>query len=64
MAKKIRTYNDCIETFEYKMSDKMAREMLKEREGADLKMNPQAYLCKVVNEIFGIKGVCVKVLRS
>ena len=64
MAKKVKTYNDCVEKFEYKMSDQMAREMLKEREGNDFKMNPQDYLCKVVNETFGIKGTCVRVIRA
>ena len=47
----------------YKMSEQMARELLRERKGADAKMNPNEYLCKFVNEQFSIKGVCVEVSR-
>lgn len=50
----------CIE---YKMPDKMARELLKTRKGDEQKMRPNDYLCKVVNENFGLKGHCVKVIR-
>ena len=39
----------------------MAKEILNERKGSDKNMNPQAFLCKVVNDTFGIKGYCVKV---
>ena len=46
---------------EYEMPALMAKEILNERKGADRNMHPQAYLCKVVNETFGIKGYCVKV---
>lgn len=46
---------------EYEMPKLMAKEILNERKGADKNMHPQAYLCKVVNETFGLKGNCVKV---
>lgn len=48
---------------EYKMSDKMARELLKERSGQEANMRPNDFLCKVVNEQFGLKGYCTKVIR-
>ena len=47
----------------YKMSEQMARELLRDRKGTDAKMNPNEYLCKFVNEQFSIKGVCVEVSR-
>ncbi|MBQ8792349.1 MAG: hypothetical protein IJZ62_01890 [Clostridia bacterium] len=50
----------CIE---YKMPDKMARELLKARKGDEAKMRPNDFLCKVVNENFGLKGHCVNVIR-
>ena len=48
---------------EYKMPERMAQEYLKSRKGDDAKMRPNDYLCKVVNENFGLKGHCVKVIR-
>ena len=48
---------------EYKMPEKMAKEYLRQRSGEDAKMRPNDYLCKVVNEEFGLKGYCVKVIR-
>ena len=51
-------------TIEYKMPEKMARELLKARKGEEAKMRPNDYLCKVVNENFGLKGCCVKVIRN
>lgn len=49
----------CIE---YKMSDKMARELLKNRKGDEAKMRPNDFLCMIVNENFGLKGHCVNVI--
>ena len=46
---------------EYEMPKAMAKMLLAERKGGDRNMHPQAYLRKVVNEDFGIKGNCVKV---
>lgn len=47
----------------YTMSETMAKELLKMRKGEDeIKLRPNDYLCKVVNEQFGIKGNCVKVI--
>lgn len=48
---------------EYKMPNALAVSILKSRKGTDQNMNPQEYLCKVVNEEFGLKGECVKVTR-
>ena len=48
---------------EYKMPDKMARELLKNRKGDEAKMRPNDFLCMVVNENFGLKGHCVNVIR-
>ena len=48
---------------EYKMPERMAQEYLKDRKGDDAKMRPNDYLCKVVNENFGLKGLCVNVIR-
>lgn len=48
---------------EYKMPDKMARELLKNRKGEETKMRPNDFLCMVVNENFGLKGHCVNVIR-
>lgn len=50
------------DTFEYKMSARLYDEYLKSRKGEDKKLLPQEFLCKVVNQEFGIKGICVKVL--
>ena len=50
----------CIE---YKMPEQMARELLKNRKGDETKMRPNDYLCKIVNENFGLKGYCVRVIR-
>ena len=47
---------------EYKMPEAMAKEFLKNRKGEEAKMNPQAYLCDIVNEQFGLKGYCTKVI--
>ena len=47
---------------EYEMPKEMARMLLAERKGGDRNMHPQEYLKKVVNETFGIKGYCVKVI--
>lgn len=49
--------------FEYKMPDKMAREFLKNRSAEDKKLNPNEYLCRIVNEQFGLLYNCVKVIR-
>ena len=46
------------------MSPELAKELLKIRKGADLKMRPQDYLCKYVNEECGLKGHCVLVTTT
>ena len=49
-------------TIEYKMPEAMAVNYLKTRKGEDKKLEPQAFLRKVINEEFGIKGECVRVI--
>lgn len=47
----------------YSMSAGMAKALLEERKGVEeKKMRPQEYLCQVVNEQFGLKGICVSVI--
>lgn len=50
----------CAGTIEYKMSRTMAEEAIKAYNGA--KKDPQEILCRYVNENFGLKSYCVKVL--
>ena len=47
--------------FEYVMTKAMANDLLNNRTGDDKKMNPADYLIKVVNNEFGVLGVCAKV---
>jgi hypothetical protein len=56
------TIVESIGNIEYKMEKAMADALLKARKGEDKKKHPQEYLCSVVNEQFGVKGNCVKVL--
>lgn len=49
---------------EYEMSKEMAKQILATRKGADQNVHPQEFLCRVVNEDFGIKGNCVRVLTT
>lgn len=47
--------------FEYNMSEQLAKEILATRKNAEKNMYPQVFLCKVVNETFGLRGHCVSV---
>lgn len=49
-------------TFEYKMSPVLVNTYLKMRKGKEKTGDIQEYLCRVVNEEFGLKGICTKVL--
>lgn len=49
-------------SIEYKMPKNMASSYLKTRKGDDSKLRPQDYLCKVVNEEFGLKNHCSRVI--
>lgn len=60
---KVGTISQKAGAIEYKMPERMAQAYLKMRKGDDMKRNPQEYLCKIVNEEFGLKGHCVKVIR-
>lgn len=46
----------------YRMPVGVAKAYLKSRHGDENKMNNQAYLCKMVNQDYGLKGNCVKVI--
>lgn len=60
---KVGTAHEKAGCIEYKMPESMARELLKNRKGDETKMRPNEFLCKVVNENFGLKGHCVNVIR-
>ena len=47
-------------SIEYKMSNEMARNIIKNHKGP--KKRPQEILCDYVNSQMGLKGNCVKVL--
>lgn len=57
---KIMTYTP--NTYKYKMSKVMAKDLLSNRKGEEAKMHPQDFLCKVVNEEYGLKGTCIEVI--
>lgn len=46
----------------YRMPVGVAKAYLKNRHSDENKMNNQAYLCKMVNQDYGLKGNCVKVI--
>jgi hypothetical protein len=49
---------------EYEMPKQVAENYLKDRKGPEARMDPQKYLCKIVNEHYGLKGYCIKVHLS
>ena len=55
-----------IGSVEYKMPGELAEQLLKKRKGNAPggvgKMTPNEYLCYVVNEEYGLRGTCVKVI--
>lgn len=46
----------------YQMPKEMALGLLRAREKEEKKMDIQEYLCKIVNDHYGLKGYCVEVL--
>ena len=50
--------------YEYRMSKAMVKSLMAKRKGSDANLSTQRYLCKCVNEEFGIKGNCTKVLTD
>lgn len=48
--------------FEYKMTKDMIQNLLKEKRKKNIKGTDQEYLCNYINEQFGVKGECVKVI--
>ena len=62
MAKNKKVIANQIGGFEYKMTKEMADAYLKGRKGTDKNKHPQEYLCQLVNNEFGIKGTCTRVL--
>ena len=51
-----------MRNIEYKMPTVFAKTLLKNRKGNDVKLKPNEYLCKYVNEQFCVKGICTKVI--
>ena len=49
-------------TVEYKMPIITAKSLLKSRNSIEEKMHPNDFLCKIVNEQYGILGRCTKVI--
>ena len=47
---------------EYEMSKEMAKQILATRKKEEQNVHPQEFLCRVVNEEFGLKGNCTRVL--
>ena len=54
--------NKVINPYEYKMPETFARNLLSKRKGEEKNLKPQEYLCAYVNEQYGIKGTCVRVV--
>ena len=48
---------------EYKMPYKMAKAYLDGRNDSQKRIHPQKFLVDVVNQEFGLKGQCVKVIQ-
>ena len=62
VVNKVGTTHEKCGFVEYKMPKEMASRLLEDRKGNDSKMRPNDYLCKVVNEEFGLKGYCTHVI--
>ena len=56
--------NNNNDGFEYRMSKAMVKTLMAKRKGTDANLSNQKYLCKCVDEEFGIKGHCVRVLTD
>ena len=48
--------------FEYQMDRAMFNDLISNRKGENKKKNPHKYVIDVINEQFGILGVCTKVI--
>ena len=60
--KNVKKENRTFNSFQYLMSKDMADAYLKARKGEEeKKMNPQAYLVKVVNDEFNLLRKCTQV---
>ena len=46
----------------YKMPAALAKEYIKSRKGAEARMNQNDFLCKIVNEEYGLLGYCIEVI--
>ena len=55
-------HKEFYEEISYTMPEGVAKDLLAQRKGDEKKMQPQAYLCKIVNEQFGLKGNCISVI--
>ena len=65
MSKNVESRSVWARPFEgeiaYEMSKTLAKEILATRKGADQNKDPQEFLCRVVDETFGLKGHCTQV---
>lgn len=60
---KLGTLHEKAGCVEYKMPYAMAKAYLAQRKENEKKLHPLVFLTKVVNEEFGLKGQCVKVIQ-
>ena len=60
---KLGTLHEKAGFIEYKIPEAMAKAYLNERTAEEKKMRPNDFLCKIVNEGFGLKGYCTRVIR-
>lgn len=49
-------------SIEYEMSKQLAKSILDTRKGTERNIPPQQFLCQVVNDEFGLKGNCTRVI--
>lgn len=46
----------------YQMTKAMFKSLVKSRKGEELKMNPYKFVCKYINDFFGLKGTVKKIV--
>ena len=63
IVNRVGTLHEKAGSVEYKMPYAMAKSYLAMRKESEKKLHPLVYLAKVVNEEFGLKGQCVKVIQ-
>lgn len=63
IVNRVGTLHEKAGCVEYKIPYAMAKAYLSMRKESEKKLHPLAYLTNVVNEEFGLKGQCVKVIQ-